>query len=193
MLGHLPVPLKRIQSSEANWGIFTFLSALIGLGKALLPWGWQGAVMHFDIMVWAWFLALPQTSFVTSDKSLNLFECRVHALLNRNDYNCSSYLLGCISLIKGFLVLGQHENQYFFSFKWVCHSTRNKQWLTRCWTLPSPLILPASSGDRKGDMMCGPSQGLRIKGFPPFLVQSDLLWCQENRLIVQLCKAFSSG
>lgn len=113
-LGISPSALKLIQSSEASWGISTFLSALIGLGKALLPRGGQGAVMQFDIMVWVWFLALPQTSFVTSDRSLNLSESRVHALLNRNDYSCSSYHLGCISLIKGFLVLGQHENQYFF-------------------------------------------------------------------------------
>lgn len=179
-LGISPSPLKMIQSSEASWGIFTFLSALIGLGKAFLPWGWQGVVMQFDIMVWAWFLALPQTSFVTSDKSLNLSECHVHALLNGNDCNCSSYLLGCISLIKRFPVLGQHKNQYFFSSKWVCHSTRNKQWLRRCWTLPSPPILPASSEGRKGDIMCGPSRGWRIKGFPPFQVQSDLLWCQKG-------------
>lgn len=41
--------LKMIQSSECSWGVFTFLSALIGLWKALFPQGWQGAVIKFDL------------------------------------------------------------------------------------------------------------------------------------------------
>lgn len=52
---------------------------------------------------------------MTSDKSVNLSESHVLALLNRNDYNCS-YLLGFISLVKDFLVLRQTGASVSFSF-----------------------------------------------------------------------------
>lgn len=45
-------------------------------------------------------------------KSPNLSESRVHAVfLNRDNYNCSSHLLGYISLMKDNLVLERSEDR----------------------------------------------------------------------------------
>lgn len=48
---------------------------------------------------------------MTLAKSPKLSESCVYAILNSDDYNCSSYLLGYISLMKDSLVLEQNEDQ----------------------------------------------------------------------------------
>lgn len=196
MFGHPPLPTQgdlvirmKLQSVHFslcfNWSLES--SAPLGMaGSRNAVWHeWSGLV-----------LALPQMSFVTSDMSLNFFEPHVHALLSRNDHNCSSYLLGRISFIKGFFVLGQNKNQYFFSSKWVCHYTRNTYSQAVSKTLLNFTVtsIPASvQWGGKGDYMW-PESGLTVKVFLPFPEQSASRWWQKGQPSrCTLCKAFLSG